>query len=165
MLKCVYHGTKVSPNNLNTHHRLHDSVCCAGGGHHRVGVLDSLLPRTNVSVYVCVWGGGVCLRMHLCICLCVYKCTCMRCPTVCACVCVFTTTDNIGIKVRTYVSPSPTHHLPNSHYGLQVCLLTHHYTLPGTSTHITWVQWNLSKTTTFWPVLTDLYREVAALQR
>ena len=71
MLKCVYHGTKVSPNNLNTHHRLHDSVCCAGGGHHRVGVLDSLLPRTNVSVYVCVWG-GVCVYA----CICVYVCVC-----------------------------------------------------------------------------------------
>ena len=33
------------------------------------------------------------------------------------------------------------------------------------SVHATRVEWNLSKTATFGPVLTGLYREVAALQR
>ena len=89
MLKCVYHGTKVSPNNLNTHHRLHDPVCRAGGGHHRVGVLDSLLPRTNVSVYVCVWGGGGVFThafVYMSVCVQVYVYEVSNC--VCVCVCV-----------------------------------------------------------------------------
>ena len=64
----------------------------------------SELMMAKESVRVCVWEGGLCVRVCLFLFLCVFVCVCV-CVRVCACVraCVRTCMCHILLNVRTYV--------------------------------------------------------------